>query len=301
LALLDGLHIHVGTGEGKSSVIFPIATIVEALTSEKKAAVLSTADDALLSELKSHTQKYLNKIPLKIAKISIPPEKQEGYIDEPLEKKMVAEALSTGSFSQETRDKIKNNYWRKKLLNPDKERNKFLDEFENQGPKIAFLTERDMVFAAAEDKENFQKKVPTIFLDEADVPYNRKTPYETVQKHEYHSPDEIMASTQNWLVSYVIDRELRELEKNKVTVFDFQEKTGGHELTPEARTALFQVDLTKIFSGNQKYQSSRYFTGSVEIIAQNLVFQKQKDNLLKYGSYFCNELPKASFPKLTKA
>ena len=66
LALLDGLHIHVGTGEGKSSVIFPIATIVEALTSDKKAAVLSTADDALLSELKSHfylayDRKYLKK------------------------------------------------------------------------------------------------------------------------------------------------------------------------------------------------------------------------------------------------
>ena len=299
LALLDGLHIHVGTGEGKSSVIFPIATIVEALTSDKKAAVLSTADDALLSELKSHTQKYLDKIPLKITEVSIPPEEQGGYIDEPLEEKMIAENLSAGSFSQETKDKVRVGYWWKKLIGPDKERNEFLNGFAETGPKIAFLTERDLVFTAAADKENFQKKVPTIFLDEADVPYNRKTPYETVQKHEYHSPDEIMASTRDWLVSYVIDRELTTLQESKVPVFTFQEKTGGHELTSQAKEALFQIDLTKMFTGKSQYTAPlQYFTDGVEIIAKRFGFDgKQRDGLFtNMAEYFSKRLPKNRFP-----
>src|SRR3990167_8667382 len=52
--LLNGNHIHMGTGEGKSTVILPIASIIDAMTSEKQTANLVTTDETLLSELREN-------------------------------------------------------------------------------------------------------------------------------------------------------------------------------------------------------------------------------------------------------
>ena len=43
-SLLDGNHLHMGTGEGKSAVVLPIYSIVHALTSSEHDAILSTGN-----------------------------------------------------------------------------------------------------------------------------------------------------------------------------------------------------------------------------------------------------------------
>jgi hypothetical protein len=57
----------MGTGEGKSSVVLPIATIVEALTSKKKSAILSTINDKLLNDLETNVNFFVSKLPEPLA------------------------------------------------------------------------------------------------------------------------------------------------------------------------------------------------------------------------------------------
>jgi hypothetical protein len=45
---LKGEHIHMGTGEGKSTVVLPITAIVEALTSENKNVIIASTDETKL-------------------------------------------------------------------------------------------------------------------------------------------------------------------------------------------------------------------------------------------------------------
>ncbi len=262
LSLLSGNHVHLGTGEGKSSVVFPIAALVEALSAKNKASILSTANETLLAELKTNTQRFLEEL-----KKNGAVEKDfflEGY-QEPenpphteLKETMIKEALLTGEYMPETKEKIKNAYWEDKL-NPNKSRTDFLNK-KSQTPTIMFLTERNLVFAFAENPKKFREKTPTIFMDEAHVPYDRASAYEQTQKSIYASPEDVHDSTFYWLLDY--------LTVGKLSKADFELKKGRLQIKEEAKDRLMSVDWKSLDVTDPRFRKA------INIVTDNLHFSE---------------------------
>ncbi len=239
--LLSGNHVHMGTGEGKSSVVFPVATIVEALTSREQQAVLSTVNDSLLAELTRHTKRLVRKVQ------DVFPEhiELERFInrEKPIDTFPLAhikEALLTGTYSKETRTAIRDRYWNQEAEAASQTYTPGLPSINKiSTPRILLATDRDLVFANMDDPETFQQRAPVIFMDEAHVPYDRNTPYERTQLQRYLSPDEIQDATFQWILDFMVIEKMRELKLDTLVEFD----RGAYRLREDKMPAVERLNL----------------------------------------------------------
>ena len=205
VAFIEGRHVHLGTGEGKTSVVFPITAIVEALTSDKQAAVLATADETLLEDLKEQTEKYLKAIPDTIDFEKNKPD-EKAMLTEEIRQKMIKDALLNRT-NDETENELRNRIWETGLF-PEKKPT----ILEIEKPKIIFSTERELVFSYSDNKEKFKRETPVIFMDEADIPYSRNSPYKRTEREGFFTQEEVVASTCEWLRHYIISENLNDTD-----------------------------------------------------------------------------------------
>lgn len=206
-SFLEGKHIHMGTREGKTSTVFPITSIVDALTSDIRSSMLVGSDEVLLGKLKKHASYFTEALTeltpeLKLGFEYKKTERGGGGLDAESKKRMAKETLIGDGYSDETKRKIREKYWEESVES---------DRYEDEIYKINTIylgTDRDAVFEHSEDPEKFMKQTGNIYFDEADVPYGRRSPYSTIDENQYYSPEEIKDSTVEWLRRFVTFKQI---------------------------------------------------------------------------------------------
>ncbi len=236
--LLNGNHVHVGTGEGKSSVILPIVSIVEAITSPQKRSILASVNDILVSDLNSYTSDYINQLnqvlpPAAQVQLEVAPTPHSP--NSTLPSQILQERLTRGELLETTKEDLRDDYWEKVV--ETKSGVDFLKESPTR-PKVMIFNERTLVFTYLEDPTFFAERSPTIFFDEAHVPYDRQSPYEVTKNEAYATMEDILDSACNWLRLYLLTGKIKERD----VVFS----NGEYQLTPEAEDRIVGLDYLTI-------------------------------------------------------
>ena len=235
--LLEGNHVHMGTGEGKTTVVFPIVNIVEALTSEKKQSVMVTTDEALLLELKSNIDFFSQALKASLVDFAgintsaMAVETGRAGLSQQLNRQMLQESLLTGSYADKTKEAIRKTYW-SDLVAADRAEEHTPSQFE-----ITLATDRALIFKFQDKSKKFIFETPNIYFDEADVPYNRRSPYVGVNENQYYSPEEMLDSTVDWMRRFIIARQLNPS--------DYQPDQGSYTLSENKSAWLKQLNFAQ--------------------------------------------------------
>ena len=264
VSFIEGSHIQMGTGEGKSTTVFPITALVKSLTGDK--VVLSTPDEINLADLQENIETFTSEIKKRgittIPDINFiretPPQEDQSVIN--LRKKMNVEAVLNGRYSEETEKEIKRIYWQKKLGSDDGSKNRDIltDLEEIKGPKIVLATDRDLVFSYSAQPKKFLQNIDNIYMDEADIPFSRKSPYVVTQEPIHVLPDDSQRSLHTWM-DYYLTYHL--LNKN-----DLAQKNGTYSLSDDAQKKLDSLRFDRIF---EDYSRERKLHGNQAKVIHN--------------------------------
>lgn len=260
LRLLSGQSIHMGMGEGKSKVVFPIATIVQAIFSPDKKAVLASVNDTLVQKLTNNVNDYLQKLNGLLPdslKVNLVPVKPSPAFSPLVTKKsaldILSDQLSTDQTSPQNKQILQDEFWADNTSEDQAQQ----DFFNNQSPRpqIFLFKERELVFTynrgvAEEVRKSgviglyspvltYCEKWPTIFFDEAHVPYDRGTPYTETEQARFLSKEEFFDSACTWINYYCLYQQL-----NPKTYFEFYE--GEYQLTKAAEEKIIQINLGRV-------------------------------------------------------
>ena len=253
-----GQHLHIGTGEGKSTVILPIAALVEAATNGDGAVVLGSANGILVDELRQNTMRLANTASvlgdIKFNNITTEGKGKKEVTDEGLASQITKDILLTGSASEATKKNLKSNFWRE-FVQP-----RGHDDFFHEDPSgkaaditLYFAEEKDLVFKWMDDPKAFISACPKIFMDEAHVAYDKGTPYAQTMKSIAIGEDDIKGGISNWLVHYVVAHEVGNT--------DVMPASGGYHLTENGRAKLDTIDLHAINPNNKASYSQSFYQG----------------------------------------
>ncbi len=274
-------HLHIGTGEGKSTVILPITALVEAATNKNGKVVLGSANGILVDELRHNTRRLADVMSSTIpcfkdkVKLNAVGNAETGENEVPIEDlsmQMTKDVFLTGAISEETREKQKNNFWQQYtqggngnmlLIDRDTDAERAID--------IYIGEEKDLVFKWMDDPEQFKEKCPKIFMDEAHVAYDKGTPYSQTGRSEAIGEEDIKTGVSKWLIHYIVAQEIKET--------DVTASGGGYELTDDARKKLDSIQIHRIDKNNESSYSRSFYAG-VDIILESIDIHmegKQKD------------------------
>lgn len=266
----NGEHLHMGTGEGKSTVVIPIAGIVESLMSARKDVVISTANGFLLDELRVNTEKFIGKL----AQSEFFPDtitcttskgEETSHVPDPTAQVATREALSDGIYSQKTKERMEREAWGDFGKKHPDNTPQYLDVAPHPDmSRIHFATEKDLVFTYMDDPEAFASHCPKILMDEADVPYNRGTPYVKDKMTFTASPESVQEATDEWILYSMI--------ADQVKPADIVAESGSYELSSQARSRIAKLDFDHITRNIKKdmltYSWSESFAKSVNRLCE---------------------------------
>ncbi|MFA5137014.1 MAG: hypothetical protein WC489_06535 [Patescibacteria group bacterium] len=302
LRALDGQHLHMGTGEGKSSVVIPIASVVEALTSDRRDIVVSSSNWTLVHELKTNIERYTKAVDsiglaeggfqLDDAKREDPDHKKADDLRAGMEK----EALESDSFSGESIDLNKQDHWDtyfEQLTKKDGFEKLKARASKEKSPRIVFASEKDLVFTYMENKSQFASICPKIYMDEADTPFNRATPYQNVAEKFDVSPEEINQATDDWLLYFMTAQQVHE--------DDIVADQGSYALTERAMERLEKIRLEDIRHDIEQDADTSPWTASFRRGVEVIIDQRGMDKAeaTEFMRRIHNRL-KERFPKHTQ-
>ncbi len=275
---LNGEHLHMGTGEGKSTAVLPIASLVEAVTNGDNRVIIGSANSILIEELKENTlqmSEVLSELsPYNNGKENIinghDVYSSERTVDKTFQKNLTArknkETITTGTIESSTLEDQKKRYWESFV------RGKNAGEGENLAflktpsgtVELYFADEKELVWQWMENKEAFAKGCPTILMDEAHVPFDQNKHYSRTSSAEALSETDIQTGIADWLVHYVAAEEMRRMYMDKSLFAD----NGGYELTDEARNRIREIDIDAISSESRKSYAESFYKG-IGVIADH--------------------------------
>lgn len=274
---LNGEHLHMGTGEGKSTTVLPIASLVEAATNGENKVIVGSANSLLIEELKENTLR-MSKV---LSELS-PYNEQNSIINghdvkstedttakstqNELTIKKNRETLVSNTIENDTEIAQKERYWegfvRGTNMPSDSELG-FLKD--HQGSiNIYFADEKQLVWEWMANKEKFSKGCPTIFMDEAHVPFDKNTAYSRTSPAEALKEADIQTGTADWLVHYIVAGEMKQMYMNKSLLAD----KGGYELTEQARDRIREIKIEAITHESHASYAENFYNG-VGIIADH--------------------------------
>ncbi len=152
LHLLQRNHVHLPTGFGKSTIVLPVATIIHALT-EGESPILATVNSNLKADLTHSLQKTM---------VALPKELQPTVEN-------VEKTTDTTTFGE--------SIWRSRIKSDS-----YINPFTKTcaRPTIRLTDDRTLVFETITDPFCW-KHLPTVYFDEAHVPFDRGSPYVTTK------------------------------------------------------------------------------------------------------------------------
>lgn len=288
MAVLESLkgnkHIQLGTGQGKSSVVIPISSIVHSLTSPEKDALVVSINQNLVNELSEKVDSLVrsaNTLGFKTPVFTDTKAQKQEFSHEQLQKSMLAESLVKGEsedYSDNLKENLFSNYWGENISLANWEaRNKDISKKPKESrSRIYFMTKDQFVFAVSEDEEAFAKTCPHVFFDEIDAPYIIGETYQTTSEDLYMTPRMMVDFTSRYIFDYIISKQLNPDEDFEV----FSGKTAT--LSSDGLRKINGLDLTGFISRTTQVANlESAFKEGMKIVARFLNLEEDKSSILE--------------------
>jgi len=281
-----GEHLHMGTGEGKSTVVLPISALVEAATSKKRAVVVGSANGLLVAELKQNTM-HMAQIfdELKIGRnqatqahdIEGKEDRQTVGANSGLIDRKNKSALSLGEIDKSIKTEEKKRYWEgvvRSINTPPKE-DSYLEQSEDSGLNLYFSDEKQLVWQWMENKRLFEANCPKILMDEAHVAFDKKGTYSKTSPSEALIQEDVQRGASEWLSNYMVSGVLERMKEGAA----LSANEGAYELSERAKdrvraisVAEIEADFDQKMKHGKKHKTTKGYINSfyegVDIIAE---------------------------------
>ncbi|MCX6733020.1 MAG: hypothetical protein NTV98_05790 [Candidatus Roizmanbacteria bacterium] len=284
---LHGQHLHMGTGEGKSTVVLPITALVDAATNDDGRVVVGSANGLLIDELKENTTKIatiMDELPFYKDSLTLSGlhegEGDDGEQNGNIVLDMNRDYLTLGELSAETKAKMKTKHWEDyvkgtedpfKRIAPNGE-GTYLEKG-NGTIKIFFADEKQLVFDWMKNQKLFETQCPNTFMDEAHVAYDKKTPYALTNESVALSNTDVRDGVVDWVTRYMVAQKLKPT--------DVIPSGGQDELKSDAlREKLQALDFGSITLAGIDEESTQ-FRNAVGIIAKSLGIAPEGQQVLQ--------------------
>ncbi|MFH0773824.1 MAG: hypothetical protein V1922_05955 [bacterium] len=287
-----GQHLHIGTGEGKSTVILPIASLVDAATNTDGKVVVGSANGVLVDELKKSTTRLAHELrttnlfgDIDLHNVTTEGKSNNEGEEEDLSAQITQDVLLQGSISKETKEKQKSSYWKQYIQRSEND-DLLSERADKKVHKIDlyFGDEKDLVFKWMDDPEAFVGKCPKIYMDEAHVAYDKGTPYSKTGQSEAIGEDDVRGGVSNWLIHYIVAQEIKET--------DVVPSGGGYILAEDTRTKLNTIQFHKINPQNKKSYAQSFYKG-VDIILGTLGVDMQGQQKERFAQTLLTEMERS--------
>lgn len=212
---LLGQHQQIDTGQGKTSVILPITTLIQAYTSPEKKVIFS-ADSGLRTE---EFERFVKPLATALAeagleKVEIGSKKDEVIVGrdrkKQLKKQMELRSIMDTSFSEEhPAEIVKLRHDTEIQVDIDRQLQKSIIRIQQkdkkQSPQIEISTHDNLVHEFQQSSINSKDKKISIYMDEAHAPFDRGSPYEvTSDENLVFSPSQCRQASAEWILHYVV-------------------------------------------------------------------------------------------------
>ena len=248
--VIDNNHIQMGTGQGKSSIVIPIVSIINSLTSEEGNSLVVSINKNLVSELESKTRsliKKTNESGRRLLVFTDNKSKEEISIGEQTKVKMMKESLVTSEnkeYSAEVQNELFGNYWGEEIDTKIREAEKMFESLDTN-TKITFMSKDDFVFKIAQGGRSFIEYCPKVFFDEVDAPYITGETYQTTQEDMYVSPENFRVMTTQYVLNHLVMAKIDPEE-------DFEVYKGKGTASEEVKEKLLAVNWKDWAEGKAK-------------------------------------------------
>lgn len=249
-----GQHLHMGTGEGKSTVVLPISSLVEAATNKKRTVVVASANGLLVEELKENTvrmSELFDELHIGGEKAGVQTHDVESQEDRATS---AANAQFTelknksfirdGEIDQRTVPEEKKRYWEgvvRGINSTTEEKHPYLKETQDKSIHLYFSDEKELVWQWMENKKAFEANCPPIFMDEAHVAFDKHGTYSKTSPSEAIALADVQTGTAEWLTHYMVGGMVERMNKKSL----FAEE-GGYELTEQAKERVRAIRIGDI-------------------------------------------------------
>lgn len=212
---LGGEHGQIGTGEGKTSVILPITTIIKSITDPGQKVTFSSDSMLRVGEFEKFTKPFLEKLRQDgVADIALKGEEERPDKGKDRRNAVTAhmekEALFDGkkTYTEETKGVLQKEYWQSLFQSGMDEKGKKTEEA--KGPVIEAVTHGDIMRRYMRNEEEFKKDKTPIYMDEAHAPFDRGTPTQIISESLVFSPEQVRRATADWVLHYIVGQSLSE-------------------------------------------------------------------------------------------
>jgi hypothetical protein len=262
--LQNNKHVQIGTGQGKSSVVIPIASIIQSLTSKERGAVVTSVNQNLVKDLQKQTRQLL----IKAAQegFLIPAMTDNGFNysfeDREIKQRQLIEALTGDGYSHQLVEDLFIKYWGNTFIGQGQQIGEMIKSFLfNQIPKITFVTKDKFVFDLAQGGKEFIDICPHVFFDEVDAPYTMGEVYRTTQENLYIDPKNFLDSAARYAFNQIV---LSQLDLSS----DWELSLGENPtLKPEKENSLIQINFQEIINSQS---GDSPFKKAIKIIGNSL-------------------------------
>lgn len=267
-SVIEGDHIQLATGQGKSSTVIPIASIVESLTSQDKSAVVVSINKNLVSDLEAQTKSLIGEAGKRGMAIPLFTEnrsKEDESVGGETKKRMMREALTndSGEYSEEIQREVFTTYWGEDI---EGKRSDFIDRVKDArgGRRITFMSKDDFVFNLSRGGDAFIQACPKVFFDEIDAPYIIGETYQSTHEDLFISKSNLIDMASRYTLDRIVLSQINPDE-------DFEVFKGSGTLSEEGRTKLESVDWSGFFKGTSRDRTmKRAFEEATETIGKHL-------------------------------
>lgn len=250
-----GEHLHMGTGEGKSTVVLPISALVEAATNKKRTVVVASANGLLVEELKENTVRishlfdelHIGGETTHVQAHDV--ESQEDKVTSTSNAQFIElknkSFIRDGEIDERTTSEEKKRYWEgvvRGINGTAEEKHPYLKEQQDKSIHLYFSDEKELVWQWMENKKAFEANCPPIFMDEAHVAFDKHGTYSKTSPSEALAPVDVQTGTAEWLTHYMVGGMIERMKKSKAL---FAEE-GGYELTEQAKERVRAIRIEDI-------------------------------------------------------
>lgn len=243
---LEGQHGQIGTGEGKTSVILPITTIIKSLTTSEKSVIFSSDSTLRVNEFEKYVQPFIEQVKKdEIAKVTLKKEEEphDAHVTtrETLASKVEKEALfdptCETSYSPALNEALKTEYWQSTFQSMEEQKAKANQKKENL-PTIEIMTHGELMGRYMRDEAGFKAQKAPIYMDEAHAPFDRGTPTQLTSESLVLSPENVRMATAEWVLHYIVG--------HSVAKEDVRYSSGVGTLTEKGMEHLGSLNLDEL-------------------------------------------------------